>query len=209
MAGQLDVVFVNADSSAAAYQGLAASFAAVEPPTWSLLLASSVRSVGFSVALVDATAEGLTHEETVTRIIELDPRLVVFVVYGQNPNSGTINMVGNTECVALLKEAAPKLKTCFVGSHISALPLEVLKISSIDIILLNEGVYALRNLLASDLEDDLRSIKGIGHKKDGKPTLNAPEAVVPTEKMDVDMPGYAWDLLPMKSKPLDLYKAHF
>jgi radical SAM superfamily enzyme YgiQ (UPF0313 family) len=205
----LDVVFVNADSSAASYQGLASKFAAIEPPTWSLLLANSMRAVGFHVALIDATAENLTHEQTVQRIIDLDPRLVVFVVYGQNPNSGTINMVGNTECVKLLKEAAPRLKTCFVGSHTSALPLEVLKINEIDIILLNEGVYALRNLLASNLEEDLKSIKGIGHKFEGKPVLNSPEVVVPTDKMDIDMPGYAWDLLPMRVKPLDLYRAHF
>jgi anaerobic magnesium-protoporphyrin IX monomethyl ester cyclase len=209
MSNQLDAVFVNADSSAAAYQGLAVKFAAIEPPTWSLLLANSMRAVGFRVALIDATAENLTHEQTVQRIIELNPRLVVFVVYGQNPNSGTINMVGNTECVALLKEAAPKSKTCFVGSHTSALPLEVLKIDAIDIILLNEGVYALRNLLASNLEEDLKAIKGIGHKFEGKPVLNSPEIVVPTDKMDIDMPGYAWDLLPMREKPLDLYKAHF
>lgn len=209
MSNKTDVVFVNADSSAAAYQALAADFAAIEPPTWSLLLANSMRAVGYSVALIDSTAENLSHQQTVQRIIDIDPRLVVFVVYGQNPNSGTINMVGNTECVALLKEAAPNLKTCFVGSHTSALPLEVLAISSIDIILLNEGVYALRNLLASNLNEDLKKIKGIGHKLDGKPVLNAPEIVVPTEKMDLDMPGYAWDLLPMKNKPLDLYKAHF
>jgi anaerobic magnesium-protoporphyrin IX monomethyl ester cyclase len=209
MVNKTDVVFVNADSSAAAYQALAADFAAIEPPTWSLLLANSMRAVGYSVALIDSTAENLSHQQTVQRIIDIDARLVVFVVYGQNPNSGTINMVGNTECVALLKEAAPNIKTCFVGSHTSALPLEVLSIPSIDIILLNEGVYALRNLLASNLEEDLRKIRGIGHKLDGKPVLNAPEIVVPTDKMDIDMPGYAWDLLPLNTKPLDLYKAHF
>ena len=27
--------------------------------------------------------------------------------------------------------------------------------------------------------------------------------------MDEDLPGYAWELLPYKSKPLDLYRAHF
>jgi radical SAM superfamily enzyme YgiQ (UPF0313 family) len=27
--------------------------------------------------------------------------------------------------------------------------------------------------------------------------------------MDIDLPGYAWDLLPFKVKPLDLYRAHF
>ena len=209
MTTKLDVVFINADSSAAAYQGLADKFAAIEPPTWSLLLANSVRAVGYSAAIIDSTAERLTHQDSIQRILDLDPRLVVFVVYGQNPNSGTINMVGNTECATLLKEALPNSKICFVGSHTSALPHEVLAIPAIDLILLNEGVYALRNLLASNLEEDLRKIKGIGHKFDGKPVLNSPEIVVPNEKMDIDMPGYAWDLLPMREKPLDLYRAHF
>jgi anaerobic magnesium-protoporphyrin IX monomethyl ester cyclase len=209
MSTKLDVVFINADSSAAAYQELADKFAAIEPPTWSLLLANSVRAVGYSAAIIDSTAERLTHQDSVQRILDLDPRLVVFVVYGQNPNSGTINMAGNTECAVLLKEASPNTKICFVGSHTSALPHEVLAIPAIDVILLNEGVYALRNLLASDLEEDLKKIKGIGHKFDGKPVLNSPEIVVPNEKMDIDMPGYAWDLLPMREKPLDLYRAHF
>lgn len=209
MSAGIDVVFVNADSSAAAYQGLADKFAAIEPPTWSLLLANSCRAVGHNVAIIDATAERLSHMQVVERIKEMNPRFVLFVVYGQNPNSGTINMVGNTECAELLKNTYGNFLIGFVGSHSSALPLEVLSLPFVDIVLLNEGVYALRNILASNLNDDLKKIRGIGHKLDGKPRLNAPEIVVPTEKMDLDLPGYAWDLLPFKSKPLDLYRAHF
>ena len=37
--------------------------------------------------------------------------------------------------------------------------------------------------------------------------LNLPERVVPTGKMDIDLPGYAWDLLPYKNRPLDLYRS--
>jgi radical SAM superfamily enzyme YgiQ (UPF0313 family) len=206
---KIDVCFVNADSSQSSYQDLASKFAAIEPPTWSLLLANSMRKSGFNCAIIDATAEHLTHEKVVERVAELKPRLTLFVVYGQNPNSGTINMVGNIECVTLLKEAHPNFKTCFVGSHTSALPIEVLSNSAIDIVLLNEGVYALRNLLLSDLELELNKINCIGYKVNGKPVLNPPEFVVPTERMDEDLPGYAWDLLPMKTKPLDLYRAHF
>ena len=205
----IDVVFVNADSSNAAYQGLADKYAAIEPPTWSLLLANSCRAVGYEVAIIDATAERLSHEQVISRISELNPRLVLFVVYGQNPNSGTINMVGNTECAELLKQTYEEFPIAFVGSHTSALPHEVLSLPYVDIVLLNEGVYALRNLLASNLKEDLKNIKGIGYKDDDKPILNAPEVVVPTDRMDIDMPGYAWDLLPFKTKPLDLYRAHF
>ena len=66
---------------------------------------------------------------------------------------------------------------CFVGSHVSALPLEVLKKEpSIDLVLCNEGVYALRNLLETDTADVdmLGQIKGIGFRKNGRPMLNTP-----------------------------------
>ena len=209
MSRPLDVLFVNADSAAAAYQALAKDFSAIEPPTWSLLLAQSCRAKGFGVAVLDATAEGLTHQQAVSRIGELKPRLVCFVVYGQNPNSGTTNMIGNTGCAELLKASHPEMVTCFVGSHTSAVPLEVLSLPCVDIVLLNEGVYALHNLLLTDLRAGLDDVKGIGHKSGGAPALNLPERVVPTDRMDIDLPGYAWDLLPYKEKPLDLYRSHF
>jgi radical SAM superfamily enzyme YgiQ (UPF0313 family) len=188
MARPLDVLFVNADSAAAAYQALAKDF---------------------GVALIDAPAERLTHEQTVARIAAAAPRLVCFVVYGQNPNSGTTNMIGNTACCRLLKDTHPEMRTCFVGSHTSALPREVIALPYVDFILLNEGVYALHNLLRSDLATQLEKIKGIGYKIDGVATLNTPERVVPNDRMDIDLPGYAWDLLPYREKPLDLYRAHF
>ena len=209
MSRPLDVLFVNADAAAKSYQDLSKDYAAIEPPTWSLLLAQSCRAKGFGVAILDATAEGLTDAQAVARIGEMNPRLTCFVVYGQNPNSGTTNMAGNTACCELLKEHHPDLKTCFVGSHTSALPMEVLQLPYVDFVLLNEGVYALHNLLQTDLETDLDTVKGIGHKAHGQPLLNAPQHVVPQDRMDIDMPGYAWDLLPMRQRPLDLYRAHF
>ena len=206
---QLDVLFVNADSSAQAYQDLSKDFAAIEPPTWALLLAQSCRSKGFGVGILDCSAERLSHAQAVQRIAEANPRLVCFVVYGQNPNSGTTNMIGATALCSLLKEGHSDYVTCFVGSHTSALPLEVLSHKDIDLVLLNEGVYALHNLLRTDLRTDLEKVRGIGHKQNGAPQLNPPEQVVPTERMDQDLPGYAWDLLPYNKRPLDLYRAHF
>lgn len=206
---QLDVLFVNADSATQAYQDLARDYSAIEPPTWSLLLAQSCRAKGYGVGILDCTAEGLTHEQAVRRIHEANPRLVCFVVYGQNPNSGTTNMIGNSACCRLLRQTHPDYGTCFVGSHVSALPMEVLSFPFVDVVLLNEGVYALHNLLRSDLRAGLAGINGIGHKTSGVPVLNPPEQVVPQERMDEDLPGYAWDLLPYREKPFDLYRAHF
>jgi radical SAM superfamily enzyme YgiQ (UPF0313 family) len=205
----LDVLFVNADAPAKTYQELSKDYAAIEPPTWLLLLAQSVRAAGFGAGILDANAERLTDEEAVARIGEIAPRLVCFVVYGQNPNSGTTNMEGNLACCTLLKQMHPELPTCFVGSHTSALPREVLKQPCVDFVLLNEGVYALRSLLRTDFKTGLSAVKGIGHKSNGALELNTPERVVPQELMDVDLPGYAWDLLPYRQQPLDLYRAHF
>jgi len=210
----LDVLFIHPDSSATAYQGLATTYSAIEPPTWALLLAQSCRAKGFGVAIMDCDAEKLTLEAAVQRVKDLKPRLVVFVVYGQNPNSGTTSMIGATRLAEALKQHDPQRPIGFVGSHTSALPREVLAHPFVDIVFLNEGVYALHNLLRGNLQDDVAKVAGIGYKKrdrDGRPVLwlNPPQAVVPQERMDEDLPGYAWDLLPMRERPLDLYRAHF
>ena len=206
----MDVLFVTPDSSAKAYQGLAESYAAIEPPTWSLLLAESCRSKGYCVGILDCVAERLGLEASVKRIEDSRAKLILFVLYGQNPNSGTTSMIGAKILADAIKEAGTATPIAYVGSHISALPKEVLSLSSTDIVFLNEGVYALQNLLASNMASDLSKIKGIGYKShDGEPVLNAPEQIVPQERMDIDLPGYAWDLLPYHKKPLDLYRAHF
>lgn len=214
MSRKLDVLFINPDSSAKAYQGLATVYSAIEPPTWSLLLAESCRAKGFGVGILDCDAERLSLEQSIQRVEELRPRLIVFVVYGQNPNSGTTSMIGALALAKELKNSSSISPVCFVGSHTSALPREVLAHDCVDIVLLNEGVYALHNLLKSNLGDDLQHINGIGYKKRGLagvriPTLNSPQSVVPQDRMDEDLPGYAWDLLPYRNKPLDLYRAHF
>lgn len=205
---KLDVLFINPDSSFQTYQALSASFTAIEPPTWALLLAQSCRAKGFGVGILDCVAERLSVEGSVQRIIDADARLVCFVLYGQNPNSGTVSMIGAKLLATALKQVNPACVVCFVGSHVSALPKEVLALTCVDIVLLNEGVYALHNLLAGGLKT-LEKVKGIGWKKEGVPILNEPERVVPQERMDIDLPGYAWDLLPCRERPLDLYRSHF
>lgn len=207
---RLDVLFVTPNSSAKAYQALAKVHAAIEPPTWSLLLAQAMRKKGFSVAILDCDAQRLTDEQAVDEISYLDPRLVCFVLYGQNPNAGTTSMIGATSLAAALKESGSNSKICFVGSHVSALPHEVLAFDFVDFVLINEGVYALEQLLSTNLLDNLNKVGGLGYRNADKVPIITPGArIVPQELMDQDLPGYAWDLLPKKQRPLDLYRAHF
>ncbi len=206
----LDCLFVSPGNSKGSYQELSLKYSAIETPTWALLLAESCRSIGYKVDILDVNAENLSLEQCYEKIIKLKPKVLCFTVYGQNVNAGTTSMSGAVLLSEYLKKKKIVAPIVYVGSHVQSLPNESLdKEKSIDIILTNEGVYSLRNLL--QLEDfnhnNLKLIRGIGYRRNKKIIINEPEKIVPQEKMDVDLPGYAWDLLPFKNKPFDLYRS--
>ena len=76
----MDVLFIAPGNSQGIYQDLAEDYAAIEPPTWALLLAQSCRSIGLNVALCDANAERLKAEHVLRLIQREQPRLICFVV---------------------------------------------------------------------------------------------------------------------------------
>ena len=206
----VDICFLIASSAKKSYQKLSENYSAIEPPTWALLLAQSCRSSGFKVGLIDANAENLTDEEVLQKIKSLNPKIICLVVYGQNVNAGTTNMRGAVDITNYLKVKKISCPIAFIGSHVQALPVETLKNEkNIDFVFTNEGVYALRNILKLNdfSEDSLKNIYGIAYRKGSKIIITPPEKTVPTERMDVDLPGYAWDLLPYKKRPLDLYRS--
>ena len=209
---KIDCCFLIPNNAKKSYQKLSETYSAIEPPTWALLLAQSIRSIGFEPSIIDANAENLSEDEISNKIKNISPRLICFVVYGQNVNAGTTNMSGAINLSTFLKKKNIDSKICLIGSHVQALPVETLKKEkSIDFAFTNEGVYALRNVLKlkSFNSNSLKKIKGIVYRDRENVVLNPPEKVVPTDRMDLDLPGYAWDLLPYKNKPLDLYRSHY
>jgi radical SAM superfamily enzyme YgiQ (UPF0313 family) len=205
-----DVLFINPGNAPQIYQGLATKLSAVEPPTWALLLAESCRSKGYTARIIDANAENLSDEELISRVENLKPRLICLVVYGQNVNAGTTGMSGASRIAKAIKENIDGSVIALIGSHIQALPIKtLLEEPNIDFGFTNEGVYALWNVLASPKLDELtlRDIPGLVIRLEGAVLINKAESVVPTARMDQDLPGYAWDLLPFKDSPLDLYRS--
>ena len=207
---KIDCCFLIASSSKKSYQKLSETYSAIEPPTWALLLAQSCRSLNYKVSIIDANAEDLNHEEVFDKVVQVNPKVLCLVVYGQNVNAGTANMRGAVDITNFLREKKLSCPIAFIGSHVQALPVDTLKKEkNIDIVFTNEAVYALRNLLKiknfSAIE--LSKIKGIAYRDNHKVLINLPEKSVPTERMDIDLPGYAWDLLPYKKTPFDLYRA--
>jgi len=206
----IDALFVVPGNAKGVYQALSDDYSAIETPTWALLLAESCRSVGYNVKILDITAEKLSHKNAVDRIIEINPKFIVFVVYGQNVNAGTTNMSGAVALSSFIKSNKINSPIIYIGSHVQALPIDALeKESSIDIICTNEGVYSLRSLLNLEKINPvaLSKVKGIGYRDFDKVILTPAEKVVPQERLDIDLPGYAWDLLPFEEKPFDLYRS--
>lgn len=206
----IDALFVVPGNAKGVYQALSDDYSAIETPTWALLLAESCRSIGYNVKILDITAEKLSHKNAVDRIIEINPKFIVFVVYGQNVNAGTTNMSGAVALSSFIKSNKINSPIVYIGSHVQAMPIDALeKESSIDIICTNEGVYSLRSLLNLEKINPvaLSKVKGIGYRDFDKVILTPAEKVVPQERLDIDLPGYAWDLLPFEEKPFDLYRS--
>ena len=144
---KLDCIFLVAKSSSKTYQKLSVTYSAIEPPTWALLLAQSTRSIGFEVGIIDANAEDINEKEILEKIKKFSPKIICFVVYGQNVNAGTTNMSGAVFLANFLKKNI-NTPISIIGSHVQALPKETLKQEkSIDFVFTNEGVYSLQNIL--------------------------------------------------------------
>ena len=206
----MDVLFINPSSGKQVYQALANKYSAISTPYWLLLIAESTRSAGYEVSILDLLAERIQKDKTVERINKLNPRLICFVVYGENVNSGTTQMSGAIEYSEYISKYTSKSKIAFIGSYVQALPIKAMQDeSSIDFVFTNEGIYALQELLKTDLDNlsQLKYVKGICYRDSGHIKMNPPEIIVPQERIDLDMPGYAWDLLPFKERPLDLYRS--
>ena len=203
------VALVVPSSAKKAYQDLANKYSAIEPPTWALLIAQALRVSGYDPIIFDYDADPKDDETAAQEIYDEKPVLAVFVLYGQNPNSGTTMMIGAASLASTLKSQYADLKIGFVGSHPSALPQEVIQLPYVDFAFINEGIYALLELLKSDMKSQLENIPGIWFKENGLPRPSKPGILVPQQHLDAMMRGYAWDLLPKDKYVLDKYRAHY
>lgn len=79
---KLDVLFFNPGSTRAIDQDLTADFIAIEPPTWTLLLADSVRSNGVVPATLDVNTGRLLEKRGVEQASFWNSDLYVLQPYG-------------------------------------------------------------------------------------------------------------------------------
>jgi len=203
MAAQIDLVLINPANREQIYQSLGKTLSAIEPPVWAGLMATYARGHGHSVAIIDSCAEALTPQATAERVEALNPKLVAVVVYGQQPSAATQVMPGAIQVCETIKDNTPDQKIIVLGGHAAALPRRSFDETVADYVGTGEGVVTLVDLLAAldSAAPRLDKVRGlIYHDGDEiQQNLGAPLL----QNLDVEMPGIAWDLLPM-----DLYRAH-
>ena len=196
---QLDVLFVHPNGAPIIYQELSNSYSAIEPPIWAGLLAKNALKNCFSAQILDCEAERIGAEESAIRVKVYNPRLVAIVVYGQQPSASTQNMIGARLLIEKLNEEAPELKTILIGLHPSAVARQTLEGEQSDFVCQGEGPYTIQGLLSVNMDDisALKSVPGLWYR-DGKTICyTKPAPIIPQEELATELPGMAWDLLPM------------
>ena len=156
--------------------------------------------------MVDQEAQGLRADQIAQQGLDLEPKLVVIVVYGQQPSASTQNMTMAEEICSKFRSQAPQFKTLMIGGHVSALPEKTLEESDVDFVCQGEGPYTLQALLqVDDLEstNQLAKVPGLWYRLNGKPVLSRTAPVIAENDLNVTLNGVAWDMLPM-----DVYRAH-
>jgi len=200
----LDLLLINPNSKAKVYQVLSKDLSAIEPPVWAGLMASFVRVKGYSVMILDAEAENLDTTEIAERVSELRPRLTTIVVYGHQPSASTQNMTAAGKTCQAIKDLLPTTPVLLVGGHVSALPERTLTEEKVDFVSSGEGLYTQIALIEAlkTPQPNLAKVPDLWYRVDGK-VQRSTETALLLQDLNSEMPGIAWDLLPMTR-----YRAH-
>jgi radical SAM superfamily enzyme YgiQ (UPF0313 family) len=203
MSTRIDVVLINPNSRAQVYQSLGNELTAVENPVWAGLMANFCRARGLSVEIIDAEAECLSASEVADRVAYVKPVLAAVVAYGHQPSASTQIMTAVGRTCSAVKAASPEQPVLLLGGHVAALPERTLREEEADFVARGEGLLtlvALTEALKSGV-GDLSAVPGLLYR-DGDKVARGPDAAN-VSKLDSELPGIAWDLLPMPR-----YRAH-
>jgi len=198
-----DLLLLNPGPPPGAYQSLGRELAAVEPPIWAGLIAAFARKKGLSVEILDANAEGLGPAEAAARVAARAPVLAAVVVYGHNPSASTQVMPAASAFCSALRGAAPGLPVLLLGGHAAALPERTLAEEQAGFVCGGEGPHTVVRLV-EELKSGAPDFARVPDlwRREGGAIKSTPPAPLVTD-LDAEMPGIAWDLLPM-----DRYRAH-
>ena len=193
----IDLVLIHPGHRTRIYQSLGNEITAIETPIWAGLVANFVRHKGFSVAIIDGEAENLSPEQVVQRVVDMKPLLAAVVVYGHQPSASSQNMTVAGEMCTTLKELNPNLNILMFGGHVAALPERTMQEEDIDFAACGEGPYTVVDLLSAlkSSQPNFSKVRGLCYRENEVLRFNPAPPLV--NDLNHEMPGIAWDLLPM------------
>lgn len=200
----IDVILINPGDRKQVYQDLGSDFSAIETPSLAGLMATYLRKKGCSVNIIDAPAHNISPQEVAKLIDEnYNPTLIAIVVYGFQPSASTQNMPAAGKTARAIKELNPHYKILMTGTHPAALPKRTLEEEAVDFVCDREGTDTIYlTLQALKNKGSFEGIPSLWYRKNSGFIVANPSGEL-MENLDEEMPGAAWDLLPMGN-----YRAH-
>jgi radical SAM superfamily enzyme YgiQ (UPF0313 family) len=199
----LDLVLINPGSRTQVYQSLGSKLTAIENPVWAGVMATFCRRKGLSVEIIDAEAEELVAAEVAERVQSCKATLAAVVAYGHQPSASTQIMTAAGQVCTAIKQLTPEQNVLLLGGHAAALPERTLREEAADFVASGEGLHTLGALVVAlkTPAPDLARVPGLWYRRDDQVCRTPDRPLV--SNLDAEMPGVAWDLLPM-----DRYRAH-
>lgn len=132
-------------------------------PLWLSYATGVLDKKGHELKILDAPAKCLTKEEALKEIKDFNPKLVVI-------DTSTPSINSDLDFTRRIKEILPSVKTCLVGTHVSATVPEILpeKAPYVDYIARHEYDYTLPEVVeAIEGNRSLSDVLGISYVEDG------------------------------------------
>ncbi len=159
-----------------------------------LSLASYINAYNFKAAIFDCNLEQIT-ENKFTENFDKRYADTSISYFGISSSTQTINQA--LRIANLLKKNRPEAKIILGGAHPSAMPENVLKNDSVDIVVIGEGEETLLKILKGD---NLSNIRGIAYKENERIKITLPAERL--KNLDL-LPLNDYSLVPINlSKPL-------
>ncbi len=134
------------------------------PPLTSVLIATILRDNGIEAEFRDLSAEGVPMAELDATVHEF--AAIVILTATMTINEDAANL-------ARFKEINPGLLTIVWGSHPTFLPRQALSKGGIDIAVMREGDYIIRDVISKALSrEDWKNVPGIAYKHNDQIVIN-------------------------------------
>ena len=133
-------------------------------PLWLSYAAGVLDKDGYELKLIDAPAKCLSKEETLKQIVDFAPALIVI-------DTSTPSINSDLAFTEMVKKRVPTIKTCLVGTHVTACVSEILpeKSSFVDYIARHEYDYTIPKLAeAISGKMEIKDVLGISYCVDGQ-----------------------------------------